>query len=816
MKDINILINELTIEEKAALLEGFNSWTTNIVPRLEIPAIYLTDGPLGVRKKIEKKGEGAAGLGKSHPATAFPASVSIANSWNIENAEKMGYAIGVEAAALDVNVILGPSMNLKRDPRCGRNFEYFSEDPLLTGKMAAAFTRGIQQTGTAACPKHFALNNSENYRYMSDSVADERAARELYLKSFEICVKEGKPRSMMCAYNLINGTYCSENKWLLTKVLREEWGFDGMMMTDWGATRDRIAGVIAGLDLDMPGGIWENRKSIIEAARSGKIPIKVLNTAVTRVLKLIEDAQNVKIKKIDNMESLLEKNAQLAIEIAVDCAVLLKNNAALPLNKNNKVMVIGHLFNKMRYQGAGSSVMNPARLITPKNAFNNEGTVFEYAQGYDEAVDEPDVNLETDAMKKAAGFDTVLFFGGLTEKFESEGFDREDIALPENQLSLINKLCAAEKKVIVVLFGGSPMELPFTEKAAAILIMGLPGQGGGEACRRLIFGEANPSGRLSETWMLTSADIPFGEIYSKNKIEQYRENIFVGYRFFDEAPHKILYPFGFGISYTKFKYDNIKLTHTEKNISVSADVTNTGNMDGADVLQIYAGKNRNSRVFKAQKELKAFGKVYLKTGETKNITLSFCEDELAYYNTKENCWVTENGDYEIFAGKSSRELTAAGFITITGKKETASPYSKTVLDAYKNIADCKINDEVFTETIGYSIPPEPKKHPFTVETPLVDYQSTGMGRFVFNVFMKGISGNKKKIDKMPESEDKEAAIKQHKFIVAFVPRNSMRLLVQSAGGFLQMNIANAVVEIANGHIFKGIKELLKKSRFKVN
>ncbi|MDR0312423.1 MAG: glycoside hydrolase family 3 C-terminal domain-containing protein [Treponema sp.] len=804
-----ILLKELTIAEKAALLEGYNSWWTNSVPRLNIPAIYLTDGPVGVRKRIDEKGEGAVGLGVAHQSTAFPTPSSIANGWNTDNAEKMGYAIGKEAVALDVQVVLGPALNLKRDPRCGRNFEYYSEDPLLSGKLAAAFTRGVQKTGIAACPKHFALNNCENYRNMSDSVVDERTARELYLKSFEICVKESRPRTMMCAYNLINGFYCSENKWLLTQVLRDEWGFDGLVMTDWGATRDRVAGVIAGLDLDMPGGIWENRKSIIEAAESGKLPIDILDTAVSRVLKLVADTKNNAIEKTVDTDALLDTHAQLAIDIAVDCAVLLENKGLLPLAKSKKVLVIGHLFEKMRYQGAGSSGMNPVRLTSPKAAFDKAGAAYEYAQGYNEAVNEPDAKMESHALQKATDYDTVLFFGGLTEMLESEGFDRENLAMPQNQLSLIDKLCAAGKEVIIVLFGGSPMELPFVAKAAAILNMGLPGQGGGEACQRLLYGEANPAGRLSETWMRSCADIPFGESYSKKKIEQYRENIFAGYRYFDEAPEKILYPFGYGLSYTRFLYGDMKLTHKDRNIAVTISVTNAGNVDGADVVQLYVGKNSNSAVFKAQKELKAFGKVYLAAGETKAVTLAFCEDDLAYYNTKEHIWVVENGDYDIFVGASSRDIRTVGQIMITGRKEAALPYSQAVLEAYKNIASCSINDKVFAETIGYPIPAEPQLRPYTIESPLNDYKNSRMGRIFLKLFMKAVSFNQKQNAKVP-SKDNEAAIKQHRFYMAFVPHNSARSLTQGGGGIFQMNFARAIVDIANGRLFSAIKQLTKK------
>jgi beta-glucosidase len=394
--------------------------------------------------------------------------------------------------------------------------------------------------------------------------------------------------------------------------------------------------------------------------------------------------------------------------------------------------------------------------------------------------------------------------------FESEGFDRENLAMPKNQLSLIDKLCAAGKKVVIVLFGGSTMELPFVGKVAAILNMGLPGQGGGEACRRLLYGEACPSGRLSETWMRSCDYIPFGNAYSKKKIEQYRENIFVGYRFFDKAPEKILYPFGYGLSYTSFSYGDIKLAHKDGNIAVTVSVTNTGDVDGADVVQLYVGKNSNSAVFKAQKELKAFSKVYLAAGETKTVTLAFCEDDLAYYNTKEHAWVVENSDYDIFVGSSSRDIRTAGKITITGRKEAALPYSQAVLDAYKNIAACAISDEVFAETIGYPIPPEPPLRPYTLESPLIDYKNSGMGRIFFKLFMKAVSINQKQNAKI-SGTDKEAAIKQHRFYMAFVPHNSARSLTQGGGGIFQMNFARAIVDIANGRLFKGLRQMIRKN-----
>lgn len=809
MKDIDVLLKELTLNDKAALLEGYKSWMTNAVPRLGIPAIHLTDGPVGVRKKADDEGSGATGLGLSYPSTSFPTSVSIANSWNTENAEKMGRAIGKEAVGYDVQVLLGPALNLKRDPRCGRNFEYYSEDPILAGKMAAAYVRGLQSTGTAACPKHFALNNSENYRYMSDSTVDERAARELYLKAFEICVKEGHPRTMMCAYNKVNGEFCSQNEWLLTDVLRGEWGFNGMVMTDWGATVDRVKGVAAGLDLDMPGGIWENRKGIIEAVQNGTLSEEALNKAVKNVLTVI--AESVPANP-DGQEKRLLDHAELAIDLAADCAVLLENDGVLPLQKGQKVLVVGDLFEKMRYQGAGSSGLNPAHLTTIKAAFDKAGVNYSYAQGYREIKREPDAALESAAVEAAKNAEVILFFGGLTELFESEGFDRDDISIPQNQLELIDKLCATGKKVVAVLFGGSPFEVPFSGKVSAILHMFLPGESGGEACRRLLFGEANPSGKLSETWMKTCADIPFGGEYGKHKVVPYRESIFVGYRYYDKAPDKVRYPFGYGLSYTSFTYSDLNTKRDGKTVETTVTVTNTGKRDGAEVVQLYVGKNTNTAVFKAEKELKAFQKVYLKAGEAKTVTLTFEEADLAYYNVEAKTWVVENGDYAVMVGASSRDIRLTASVSVAGHSEAAVPYAAETVNAYNGIAEGNVTDTIFETVLGRKIPDEPAVYPYTIESPISDYQSSKMGRFLYKSVINGIAAQGKSIDKLPEGAEKDERIKNQQFVLRFIPTNCPRALIQSGGGRMQMNFAYAMAELANGHIINAIKAAARKDK----
>lgn len=811
MEKIQELMNHLTIPEKAALLEGYESWMTNSIPRLKIPSIYLTDGPVGVRKKKSERGEGVMGLGQSCPATAFPTSVTIANSWNTENARRMGEAVGRECHAYGVDVLLGPALNLKRDPRCGRNFEYYSEDPVLAGKMAAAFTTGVQSTGTAACAKHFALNNSENFRYMGDSVVDERAARELYLKAFEICVREGRPGTIMCSYNKIRGVHASENRWLLTDVLRDEWGFEGLVMTDWGATRDRVEGVKAGLDLDMPGGVWENRKHIMEAVESGELTMETLDRAVENILRLVAGFEE-RGEKCADVEQMLSEHLELAVELAADGAVLLKNYGALPLTDQEPILVVGDLFEKMRYQGAGSSGINPAHLISPKTAFDRAGVVYEYARGYHEMSDEVDTSLEIEVLTAAKNVDTVLFFGGLTELFESEGYDREDLSMPGNQLSLIRKLCSAGKRVTVILFGGSPMELPFAEDVTAILYMGLPGEGGGEAVRRVLFGEAEPGGRLSETWMKTCGDIPFGDHFSRSKIECYRENIFVGYRFFDESPDKVRYPFGYGLGYTTFSYRDLEVRQENGRIIADVTVENVGERTGSEVVQLYAGRNATSDVFKARKELKAFAKIKLEPGESRRVTLEIRESELAYYNTREKAWVLENGEYPIQIASSSADIRLSRVVTVSGQPKAAVPYSENTVKEYRKISAGTISDEAFAETLGYPIPQEPEMLPYTLESPFNDYQNNRTGRFIFSCISKGIAFTGRKADKMPEGTARDELIRNNRFILELIPRNCPRSLIQSSGGVAQMNVARAVTEFANGHFFRAFKELLKADK----
>ena len=585
--DIEKLISEMTAEEKAALVAGTDFMYTNPIPRLGIPSLRMSDGPHGLR--VQKEG-GDNGVSESEPATAFPTAVTTASGWNPENLRKMGEAIAEECRYYGVHTVLGPGVNIKRNPLCGRNFEYFSEDPYLAGVMGAAEVDGVQSKGVGVSLKHFALNNSENFRFMGNSIASENTIRKLYLKPFEYVVKHAHPATVMCAYNQVNGTFCSEHKWLLTDVLRKEWGFNGVVMSDWGAVHDRIAGLKAGLDLEMPGDTAICRRWILDGLKDGTLPTEALDNACRNILKLIDKYA----KPADPAPVDWDAHHALAAEIAADCAVLMKNDGVLPLSGKDKLHICGELFENMRYQGAGSSMINPARLTTPKSAFEAHG-------------------VSSVPIEKC---DKILVFAGLTDEYESEGCDREDMRLPESHLRLIKEMINTGKPVVVVLFGGSPVELPFFDNVGAILNMYLPGQNGGTAAYQLLFGEKNPSGKLAETWPLRYEDVPSHETFGKSINEVYAEGTDVGYRYYNKNNIPVRCPFGFGLSYTAFE----KTEWTQNGESYEQTIKNTGSRFGGVVAQLFI-----------EGELAGFRKVYLNPGESATVSIvPEPKDETAY------------------------------------------------------------------------------------------------------------------------------------------------------------------------------------------
>lgn len=801
--NINKLIDELTIEEKAALLSGTDFMYTNAVPRLNIPALAMADGPHGLRKQI---GTGDNGVGESEPATAFPTAATIASSWNVENAGKMAQAIGDECRHYGVNILLGPGINIKKNPTCGRNFEYYSEDPCLSAAFGSEFVRELQKRNVGASLKHFAANNTENFRFMGDSIVDERALREIYLRSFEKVVKESKPYTMMCAYNRINGTFCSENRWLLSEVLRDEWGFEGAVMTDWGATKDRVMGVKAGLELEMPGDTVHCRHSIIAACKSGALKMEDVDLAVKNVLNLVQ-----RCSMQEKSESFpKEEHHKLAGDIAKDCAVLLKNDGVLPLQKECRLLFVGDLYRKMRYQGSGSSMIQPTMLTTPTEAFKKRGLRYSFVPGYEESKAETNPELFNQALAEAYNADTIIFYGGLTDLLESEGGDRENMELPQNQLELIARLAKTGKPVVVVLFGGSPVEVPFHESVSAILNMYLPGQNGGEAVAALLLGETNPSGKLAETWPLRYLDVPFGATYGKEEREIYKESIYVGYRYYCSAEKKVRYPFGYGLSYTEFQYDNLKVEKNGDRISVSVDIRNIGACYGGEIVQLYV-QNPKGINLRAKRELRDFTKVYLRPNECKTVKMSFAKADLSYYHTKKGAWVMESGEYTVEIGASCEDIRLKEDIFVEGDDGIIPAMCDAeVLAAYNNIHELAITDTIFMKLSGQDLGTARPVLPLTIESRIADFRHTFFGNIFYKILLGVPAKQLKAANKMEDVTEKDNMKKGAIFLIRILSTNSLRSLSMSAAKTLPYNLAQGLVCIANGKLIMGLKHILNK------
>ena len=799
MEEIAALLKELSPNEKTALVSGNDFMNTNPVPRLGIPFIKMSDGPHGLRVQNEDWDNGVAG---SLPATCFPTAVTTASSWNPENAFKMGKALAEEARHYGISVILGPGANIKRNPLAGRNFEYFSEDPLLSGKMAAGEVRGIESGGVGACLKHFACNNSENYRFMGDSILDKRALKEIYLKSFEIAVKEGKPETIMCAYNKINGTYCCQNGYLLNDTLRKEWGFDGLVMTDWGATHDRIEMIKTGLDLEMPGDTSICRKWIADALKEGTLKEEELDVSVSRVLGLVKKHEGRTKAEADFFS-----HAQLAEEIALDSAVLLKNDGTLPLSKSGRYLVVGELFEKMRYQGSGSSLINPYSLLTPKEAFDKAGVDYLYIKGYRENRIEEDPSLIEEVEEKLPDFDTVLAFIGLTDYVESEGADRESMKLPANQLALMEKLSKAGKKVVAVLFGGAPVELPFLTNVQALLNMYLPGESGGEASRKLLFGEANPSGKLAETWPLSYGDVPYGESFGKEEREIYKESIFVGYRYYQKARKKVAFPFGYGLSYTQFEYSGLAIEEKDEDVLLRFRIRNAGSMRGGEIAEVYVSLP-SSGLYREVKSLKGFKKVYLSPGESKEVEILIPKDDLRYFDLKEDRFALEEGEYRFLVSSSSEKTELEGKLKLAGEK-LPCPYSPKINELY-SLDPGKISESEFEEMSSLKVPPRRKTKPITLESRMTDLGHTFLGKILLDAMVGVAEKELRKAKRMEEGSEKDNKIKGALFLRRIMESNSLITLSMSAGKSFPYNFAQGFMNLSNGRLIKGIKDFCGK------
>ncbi len=663
--DIEKLISEMTLEEKASLLSGADFWHTKAIERLGIPATMMSDGPHGLRKQDDKADH--LGINDSIKAVCFPAGSATAASFDREVLRQIGEGIGDACQHEDLSVILGPAVCIKRSPLCGRNFEYFSEDPLLAGELAAALIEGVQSRNVGTSIKHFAANNQEHRRMSSDSVVDERTLREIYLPAFETAVKKAHPWTVMCSYNKVNGVYASENHWLLTEVLRDEWGFDGYVMSDWGAVSDRVKGVTAGLDLEMPSSGGANDARIVEAVKNGTLSEEAVDKSVRCILNIID--RYISNRKPDT-EWDLEAQHQLAAKLAAECMVLLKNDDdVLPFGKEEKIAVIGRFAFQPRYQGGGSSHINSFRVESLADALEGNGNTI-FAKGYDIVNEEPDEELISEAVEAAALCDKAVIVAGLPDSFESEGYDRTHMRMPRCQVELIERVAKANPNTVVVLYNGAPVEMPWIDCVKGLVEGYLGGQAVGAATKAVLWGEVNPCGRLPESFPIRLEDNPSYLSYQgEGNTALYNEGVFVGYRYYDKKKMEVLFPFGFGLSYTTFTYSNLRLGAVEiddtQTLDVCVDVTNTGSVSGKEVVQLYVGAPVCS-VFRPVRELKGFEKVELAPGETKTVAFKLDKRAFAYWNVRLHDWFVADGDYSIQIGRSSRDIVLCQSVKVTG------------------------------------------------------------------------------------------------------------------------------------------------------
>ena len=722
-KEARELLGQMTLEEKAVILSGSNFWETKDVARLGIEKVMVTDGPHGLRKQAG--GSDHLGINESVPATCFPTAAATACSFDTELLTRIGEAIGEECQQENVAVLLGPGVNIKRSPLCGRNFEYFSEDPYLTGKMAASIIRGVQKKGVGTSLKHFAGNNQEARRMVIDSIIDERALREIYLSGFETAVKEAQPWTIMCSYNQVNGEFASQNKRLLTEILRDEWGFEGVVMTDWGAIVDRVKGVAAGLDLEMPYQGPDHDNAIIAAVKDGSLKEEELDLAALRILCLLLAAKEG--KKTDFRYDAAAHH-KLAEEAAAASCVLLKNEESiLPLSADKKLAVLGEFAKYPRYQGAGSSRINPLQLDNLCGVLQERGIDFTFAPGYSLTSDAVKEEELEEAEKIAKEADVVLVCIGLPDAYESEGFDRDHMKLPDSHIALLKKAAKANPNTVVLLYSGSSVEMPWIADAKALLMLYLGGEAGAAGAADVLFGDVNPSGRLAETFPYRVEDNPsFAYFPGGDKSVEYRESIYVGYRYYDAVKADVQFPFGYGLSYTTFDYDKLTLDVEGNTVKGSLCVKNTGSRAGAEIVQIYVA-SKNSSVCRPIRELKSFHKVFLQPGEEKNVEFVLDSRAFAYYAPEQSDWVVEKGEYEIAAAASSRDIRLTANVTMEG---TEGSRAAEWPEAYHELkAPLVISAEDFAQVYGKELPPPNSREgePYTINSTLGEIAKTKTG-----------------------------------------------------------------------------------------
>jgi beta-glucosidase len=753
----------------------------------------MTDGPHGLRKQSGQSDH--LGIMDSVPSTCFPTASGLASSWDEHLLFKVGETLAVECKKEHVSVLLGPGANIKRHPLCGRNFEYFSEDPLLSGKMAAAWIKGLQSKGVGASLKHYVANNQESYRMVSDSIIDERTLREIYLKSFEIAVKESQPWTVMCSYNKVNGTYLSENHRLLQQVLKDEWKHEGLVVTDWGACNNRVQGIIAGQDLEMPSSGTFRTEQIIEAVKTGLLNESVLNQRVERVIGLMIKGN----ENLDSDDKTFDQEAhhQIAREIAAETIVLLKKDESiLPLNTRQKVALIGEFAEKPRYQGAGSSMIKPTKMGLAIDAFRDvlNDKLF-YARGYDSHTDQVDNQLIDEAIAVAEKADVVIIMAGLTNLYESEGFDRDRLDLPANHNVLIDRITSMHKNVIVALSNGSPVVLPWKDKVKAIVEQYLGGQASGEALADIVFGRVNPSAKLAETFPNHLSEFPANQHFpGEPRQVQYREGLYVGYRAYDSMNVEPLYPFGYGLSYTTFAYDNLEVSIKEGHIKITCMITNTGSKDGKEIVQVYVQKS-DSLVYREKKALKGFSKVFLATGESKRVEITIPFELLKIYN--QESFKLESGEYIISVAASSRDIRLSKSITIKTDEKIVSDE----LEYYRNPnKDFAPTLDQFEHMYHRPIPKAMQRKPYHMNSTIGELAYTLVGKQLKKAVAKQMSNF------IGESPD-ESFVKMTERMVDEMP---LRSLVMMSNGVFTQRKAQGLIDLANKKPLRGILNLIRK------
>ena len=783
------LIDQLTLKEKAALLGGKGEWDSRDIPRLGIPSMIMSDGPHGLRRQA---GAGDhLGLNASLPATCFPTAATMANSWDRDLGTEVGVALGEEAKAMGVNILLGPGMNIKRSPLCGRNFEYFSEDPYLAGRMAASYVKGIQSQGVFSCIKHFAVNSQEERRMAMNAVVDERTLREIYLTGFEMAIDESKPGAIMTSYNQVNGEYANESMHLLKEILRGDWKYDGFVVSDWGGANDHVTAVKAGSDLEMPAPGLGSARELVEAVKNGSLSMEDLDARVDELLSAV--MTTTEAAKGHSEEFDIEGHHALARKAAAQCAVLLKNNdAILPLKAGTKVAVVGDFAFQPRYQGAGSSMVNSTKVETIENLIKEEEAleVTAMCRGYKRSG-EADTALLSEAVKAAESADVVLYFFGLDEMSESEGLDRKHMRIPQVQIDVLRAMAKVNPNVVGVISAGSSIEMEWEDSCSAILHGYLTGQAGAGAMLDLITGRENPSGKLAETYPLLYTDTPSEPYYpAKERNSDYREALFVGYRYFDTFDVPVRYPFGFGLSYTSFEYSDLKVD--EKGATFT--IKNTGSCDGAEIAQLYVGL-KDGKILRARKELKGFVKVFLAAGEEKTVSIPFDVYTFRYWNVKKNGWAVEGGTYTVSVGSSSADIRLEGSIDAAGD-DAPAPYDDAKLTAYTEGRIREIPDEAFAELLGGPIPDGSWGSDLNENDAICQLGNakSGLARFVY-----------KQLEKKKQAAD---AAGKPDLNVLFIYNMPFRAIGKMTGGQVDKKMVDGMVEVVNGHFFGGLGKVI--------